>query len=339
MNNENKFEMNSLSGDEIKTYKRTFSKIAIALLLFLLITQIAARNIVYLVSLLKPEWLTDPVFSMTANALSIYIIALPFLLFGLINVPKLSPKKRSLGARKLFCIFGTVMFFTEIGSRISLSLSKSIKSSLGVSVENATSDLVSSTPWYIVLIFVGILAPLFEELIFRKILITRLLPFGEMTAAVLSAASFALWHGNIYQLFYAFSLGFVCAYVFIKTGKVRYSVILHAGMNFAGSVIPLAIRSLLSPEALKMILETGNLNLELAKPTDFAALFALTFYNLIYIGLAVFGAVYLLRNMKKISFKKGIIPSKNIGEVIFSSLGTIALIIFFTVTIGINTFA
>ena len=44
---------------------------------------------------------------------------------------------------------------------------------------------------------------------FRKLLIDRIVPFGQRVAVVVSGLAFGLFHGNFYQFFYAFSLGAV----------------------------------------------------------------------------------------------------------------------------------
>ena len=52
-----------------------------------------------------------------------------------------------------------------------------------------------------------------------------------------SALAFGLMHANFYQFFYAFALGLVLGYVYYKTGRIWYSVVLHAAINFVGSVL------------------------------------------------------------------------------------------------------
>lgn len=76
-----------------------------------------------------------------------------------------------------------------------------------------------------------------EELFFRKALISHMKPYGEKTAVILSALMFGLFHGNFSQVFYAFFLGLLFGYVFVKTEKLRYSLMLHMIINFLGSVL------------------------------------------------------------------------------------------------------
>ena len=86
-----------------------------------------------------------------------------------------------------------------------------------------------------------VLAPVFEELVFRKVIVDRVLPFGEWPAILFSGITFGLFHGNLTQFFYAALLGMVLAYVYIRTGNVLYTIGIHACINFLGGVLPLLV--------------------------------------------------------------------------------------------------
>ncbi|MCQ2427499.1 MAG: CPBP family intramembrane metalloprotease [Clostridia bacterium] len=79
-------------------------------------------------------------------------------------------------------------------------------------------------------------APFFEELAMRKLLLDRLRSFGEAPAALVTALLFGLLHGNSGQFFLAFNVGLIFAVVYLKTGRVIYTMALHALINFFGSI-------------------------------------------------------------------------------------------------------
>ena len=79
-------------------------------------------------------------------------------------------------------------------------------------------------------------APVFEELIFRKFLIDRLLPFGERTAVIFTALLFGMAHQNAMQFFLAFFVGLVFAIVYIRTGNILYTMLLHFMINTFASL-------------------------------------------------------------------------------------------------------
>ena len=86
-----------------------------------------------------------------------------------------------------------------------------------------------------------VLAPAFEELVFRKVLVDRVLPYGEWPAILFSGVTFGLFHGNLTQFFYAFLLGMILAYVYVRTGNILYTMGIHACINFLGGVLPILV--------------------------------------------------------------------------------------------------
>lgn len=82
-----------------------------------------------------------------------------------------------------------------------------------------------------------IVAPIMEELIFRKVLVDRTIRYGQGAAVALSGLMFGLFHGNLNQFAYAVILGVFFAFIYIKTGDIRITMGLHALMNFMGSVV------------------------------------------------------------------------------------------------------
>ena len=79
-------------------------------------------------------------------------------------------------------------------------------------------------------------APVFEELVFRKTLLTVLHPYGEKCAALVTALLFGLIHGNSGQFTLAFLLGLLFAAVYLKTGNILYTMTLHFIINLTASL-------------------------------------------------------------------------------------------------------
>lgn len=342
MNHDNSFNTPEIPKEKITSYKKTFSKISFSICAFILSYEAAALLFSYIISWLKIDtpFIRSGLFLMTLNALCIYGVGTPVICLTIRKAKSEMPAKSKMKFSTLFGIFAVIIMFTEVGSLISTYLTSAIQMISGKSVVDSTSAIISSTEWYVTLFFVGVLGPIFEELIFRKIILSRLLPFGQLTAILFSAGAFALFHGNLYQIFYAFAFGAVCGYVFVKTGKLIYTIILHMAVNIFCSAIPMLIQSLIDSTALENYLETGSL---LSSGLDVSSLLGIMFlnvYSIALLGVAIYGVVYLSLNVKNIRFEKGniYIPSKNRGEVIFFNAGTIALTVICTVIIGMNTF-
>lgn len=85
-------------------------------------------------------------------------------------------------------------------------------------------------------LYVCIGAPVFEELACRKLLLDRLHPYGEGFAMVVTALLFGLIHGNSGQFFLAFFLGLLFAMVYLRTGKIAYTMLLHGIINTTASL-------------------------------------------------------------------------------------------------------
>ena len=118
-----------------------------------------------------------------------------------------------------------------VSSAILLPFEKSVQET------NVLNDLVMNSNRFYMILTVGILAPIFEELIFRKLIIDHVLKYGELAAMLLSGIMFGMFHGNFTQFFYATALGIFFAYVYIRTGKLRYPIFYHMMVNLSSSVI------------------------------------------------------------------------------------------------------
>ncbi|MBQ1310909.1 MAG: CPBP family intramembrane metalloprotease, partial [Blautia sp.] len=85
--------------------------------------------------------------------------------------------------------------------------------------------------WTLVL-FLGFLAPIGEEMIFRWLVYLRLRDIlGFPAACLLSGVIFGIYHGNLFQGIYAGVLGILFACVMEWTGNVWASAFLHIGAN------------------------------------------------------------------------------------------------------------
>ena len=80
-----------------------------------------------------------------------------------------------------------------------------------------------------------ILAPILEELIFRKFLLGGLLQVQSVKKAIIiSSVVFCIVHVMPAQLFGAFCIGLFFCYIYYKTRSIGYTIILHALANIVG---------------------------------------------------------------------------------------------------------
>lgn len=86
-------------------------------------------------------------------------------------------------------------------------------------------------------LMICVFAPLFEEFIFRGIILQTLRRYGDGFAVVASAAMFGLLHGNLGQVPYAFFAGLALAYFTIRLGSIWFGVMAHCLINSASVVV------------------------------------------------------------------------------------------------------
>ncbi|MBQ4225129.1 MAG: CPBP family intramembrane metalloprotease [Oscillospiraceae bacterium] len=76
-----------------------------------------------------------------------------------------------------------------------------------------------------------VFAPIFEELLYRGIIMRRLCRVSRNFAIFTSALIFGLIHGNIYQFILGFAAGVVFAYADIRMNSIIPSIIAHMAIN------------------------------------------------------------------------------------------------------------
>jgi membrane protease YdiL (CAAX protease family) len=93
----------------------------------------------------------------------------------------------------------------------------------------------------ILILSVAVIAPIYEEIIFRGILLKAMAKkMNKIVALVASALFFALVHMNIPQGINAFLLGLVIGTIYLKTGSIYLSIFAH----FINNVMAITASSL-----------------------------------------------------------------------------------------------
>ena len=97
----------------------------------------------------------------------------------------------------------------------------------------AEMEMMENGKTFVVLIlWMGIVAPIAEETVFRWLIYLRLRDrFGVRVSVIISAVFFGIYHGNLVQAVYAGVLGVVIALTLEATGNIWAPVLLHVGAN------------------------------------------------------------------------------------------------------------
>lgn len=105
---------------------------------------------------------------------------------------------------------------------------------------NAVQEQLFAGQAMVQLFGLGILVPLAEELIFRGLLYTRIRQRIPARAAIFfSALLFALFHGNVIQMVFAFPLALVLAWLYERSGWFACPLAFHMGANLTAIVLNL----------------------------------------------------------------------------------------------------
>ena len=207
-----------------------------------------------------------------SNFLPIYLFGMPFALLILRRAPAERPEPLLLSAKTFFQLLLICFPLLYIGSLI------------GNMVSNGLSGAL-------------LIAPLGEEFFFRRQIIDRCSQYGEKTAILYSGLAFGLFHMNFYQFFYAFALGVLLAYVYTRTRRLRYTILLHMSINFIGS-LPNFLPGFSEVESAAENADSLVEGVESAAEALSGSELVVTVYGLCILALTIWGFIYLLRRAR-----------------------------------------
>lgn len=105
----------------------------------------------------------------------------------------------------------------------------------------------------------AIIAPILEEIIFRKIVFGSFYKrMNFFLAALLSAFVFAVVHWDFEHLLIYIAMGFVFAFLYVRTKRILVPILVHAGMN---TLVVLAQYNLTPEEIEEMINELEQMQM------------------------------------------------------------------------------
>lgn len=324
---------------DLKRARKGFSRIGLAFSAILALGIAVQALAMFLVSVSgvdaavrESDW-----FLWLMSFLPLYLIAFPVGLLLMRKLPAQPPEQHKLGGMNALVCFLIAIFLMYSGSILGTILSAVFS---GGAATNDIADLVMNNHPLKVL-FVVVLAPVLEEYVFRKQLLDRTRCYGEKTAALLSAVTFGLLHQNLYQFFYAFALGFLMAYIYLRTGRLRYSAILHTVINFMGSVLAPWMLKLADMEALSSI----DPNMAYEEMLSFYAgilpgLLVILGYSMLLMGMFVAGLVLFIIKSRNLTWLEGSeqLPRGTGLRTVYWNVGMVIYMLLCLVMIVVNLF-
>lgn len=319
----------------IKEMKKAAVKIGWKYFVFGVVVIIAQ----YIYAWLLPEkYYTESWANFLQIIIPTYCIAFPVLCLLVCKMPKVQIEKKNMGFWKIVLTVIIGSGICGVGMVIGTVVGELITMPFGVSASDNNSLgnlMIMSDPFWRILT-VGILAPIFEELIFRKLLIDRVIKYGEFCAIMMSGIMFGLFHGNFAQFFFATGLGMLFAFVYARTGRIWYTILLHMVVNMTTSVIttPLAMKVLEHIEVINKITELSTRPNELMAYLENPEVMQVYGYMMVYACWMMFLAVCALTGvilffvfLKKFKLKETPMGVKN-GTVFLKSFVNGGMILF-----------
>lgn len=219
-----------------KLENNIFSKIGFNYLILAVVAILCQIIIMNIMASTNSGYLNDINIITVISSICNYILPFPIFYLLMKELESQTIEKQSLNISTFIIYVAITLTLMWIGNIVGLLITSALSGAIQNEIANPVQNLINSTDLWVNFILISIIAPIFEEILFRKLLIDRTIKYGINVSIILSATLFALIHGNLNQFFYAFLLGAFLAYIYTKTGKITYPIILHGIVNFMGSV-------------------------------------------------------------------------------------------------------
>lgn len=293
-------EVNKVKRANIKKY---ITGVAISLLAVILIQSVLGVAITFL---MPNATLNQNVIAVSCVFILSFLIPI-MILKGYIDMPKTKKYVKKSSSKKGQIVSYTLMGIAAmyvIGFIVELILEK-IKVNPTM-IENALYFDNSYLGYILFFIEIAILPAIFEELLFRKVMINGAKKYGTVFSIIFTAVMFGLIHMNIPQAINAVFIGIVFAYVVIKTGSIIPSMILHFVNN--------------GTQALLMINENNVVMTNIIR--------------YVYVALAIIGALIfvlkVIKNRKEFKIENKTKTEVSVKDII-SNYYMIVVLLFFVV--------
>ena len=328
----------------VKAGKRFFSKIGFVWAIYTFVFLLSASCIALAVKMLAPDLAESMFFENALAPIALYVVGLPILLLFCTGIKKgEAPQKKKIGFGAWLLYLFVCIGMMYAGSQISQVLI-GIFSLFGVDAMPETLGAMDTPGFIMYFIYCVIIAPLGEELVYRKLLIDRTRKFGCLVSVLLSGLTFGFMHGNLFQLFFACFVGFVMAYLYFHTGNIWLTIGIHAVINLI-SVFSYLINLKLAPmleaasDVTAFISDVVSNDLVLLFVADYGfALIGLLLISQLYLAGFACAIAIPLAFRKSISFDKGTetLPRGKGFSVIFINAGMIVLFLIYLTEIVLS---
>lgn len=191
-------------------------------------------------------------------ALNIFLVIVPTLMIMKRYLRKLNlvlPLQRNFAWDTKKVLFFTILAIgISIGAGILINVVNLLFQQLGITLTTPSFGFTSDIGYNILnIISIVIVAPIFEELLYRGLILTALRKYGNLFAMVTTSLLFALAHGNFIQAFPIFFFSLILCYVVLRSNSLYVAIAIHLinnalsllGLTFSGNEVLMVVFALL----------------------------------------------------------------------------------------------
>ncbi|SHH76620.1 CPBP family intramembrane glutamic endopeptidase [Clostridium grantii] len=227
-----------------KSMKKDFNKLGLALVMYTIILNVVVLIGVVVAMIIQAiknpnmsevqamQILDDASFTGTLSIIAVIIAFIPILIYRkkkffqydlkVVN-KKFTLKTILIAFIILFSINGTMGVLAEVLEFLLNTVGLTASSSLEA-LEALNQPAIS------LFLYTCLIGPIFEEFVYRGVVLRNLEKYGKWFAILVSSILFGLMHGNFYQIFMAIGVGIVLGYVATEY-SIKMSIILHIFNN------------------------------------------------------------------------------------------------------------
>lgn len=302
-----------------RAQRAQYTHIGLSMATLIVLSLVLPNLSVIVMRILWPGYVNHPWAVLTVNYGLHYLLAYPYVFLWLRLRTVGVPPRKQMGPLQFLSTIPVCFALMYLGNIVGNLVNSVIGLIRGQMPDNDLESFVQNYDTWLLILFVVILGPLLEELIFRKAITDALYPLGEPACVGIGALIFGLIHGNFYQFFYAALLGGLLTLIYCRTGKLRYTILLHMLINFQGSILSSAI--------LRQMDKIG----EQFTPEAILPALLVFGYSAVMLALAILGVILLIRGRDKLQLRKSALP---LVHPLRNALLSPGMLVFYVAAIG-----
>ena len=132
---------------------------------------------------------------------------------------------KPMGVGDFFCLLALALGI-QLVFTILTGILEMLFNLFGLTLMDSVEAATAGADTFSMFLYMGVGAPIAEELLFRGLVLRRLEPYGKRFAIVMSAFAFGVFHGNLVQIPYTFLIGLVLGYTALEH-NILWAMVLH----------------------------------------------------------------------------------------------------------------